>query len=156
MSTPWPTVGNLCATVGARSEGGFFVSWSGYACPVSTVIQPLGADLLPSSDTLALTTTKYSNGLCEYFHWLTALGTTSEVRLYASDPGISLFHVVGGEATRSVLVEAPVEGSGASYLSAHEWQGERWVQFFWLGDEGLRARMVLDKEGCVYPAKPPH
>jgi hypothetical protein len=156
MGTPWPTSDNLCATVGARSEGGFFVSWSGYTCPVSTVIQPLGDDLLPSSDTVGLMTPKYSNGSCEYFHWLSALGNPAEVRLYASLLEISLFHVVGGEATRSVLVQAPAKGNGASYLSAHEWQGERWVQFFWFGDEGLRARMVLDKEGCVYPANPPH
>jgi hypothetical protein len=162
MAKPWPTVKNLRTSLAARSEGGFFVSWSGYTCPISTVVQPLGADLLPSSGTLALSTSMFSDGTCQELQWMAAQGSASDVRVCGSDLGVPVSRVVGGAETRSVLVEAedpataaPENTGSATSIDAPPWQGERWVQFFWQGKEKV-ARVVLDKEGCVYPANPLH
>ncbi len=153
----WPQSGETRgAIVGPRSDGGFFVSWSGNSYPISTAVLPVGADLLPSGELISVATTLALNPqsipVSESFDWMATLGSTSDLRLYASLFGVSAFHVVDGVATRSTLVQKSKDCCEARTLRALEWQGERWVQFFGNGAQGPTVRMVLDKEGCVYPA----
>jgi hypothetical protein len=153
----WPQSGEtLGAIVGPRSDGGFFVAWSGDSYPISTAVLPVGADLLPSGELISVATTLALNPqsipVSESFDWMATLGSAADMRLYASLSGVSVFHMVGGEETRSMLVETSTYCCQARTLRALEWQGERWVQFFGTGAQGPTVRMVLDKEGCVYPA----
>jgi hypothetical protein len=138
--------------------GGFLLVWSANWASVSTVVQPLGADLQTTANAIPIPGTGLAPDFYEAYEASAIWGTAAEFWLYGFNKyvGLKEIHVVGGQAQKRVMM-AHDPGIGQNFdgrePSVVTWKGERWLGYVDEVSATIPLRIVRARDDCTYPEK---